>query len=193
MRILTFVDTEQITPESRLALAIAENARGAGHEAILAGLARGKEPPAATPLGQAADERRVPFRLLLQRRPLDPGILGQMETMFRRIQPNAFISHDWKGALLYRLARWRPPAWQAVALGAGAGSDGRLAAWAERRCLQRADKLVASETAARTLADWKIEASRIAIVRAGAEDPEAWSRALLDGLGAMDARRALPS
>ncbi len=114
MRLLIFVTTDQIEPRSEFALGLARAAIAAGHEALVVGCARGRTPPPRTPLGDEANARGLPFRILLERRRLDPGLVGQLEMIHRRWSPDAFVSFDVKAAILHRVARWRPETWFAL-------------------------------------------------------------------------------
>src|SRR5262245_10376361 len=118
MRILSFIDTDQMSAQARMALDFAVEAREAGHEVLLVGLVNSRAAQGQkTVLGDAADAAGVPFRLMQQRMKIDPGLIGQMEIIFRRLKPDLYQSHDLKGMILYRMARWRPEFWQAFVHG----------------------------------------------------------------------------
>lgn len=156
MRVLSFVDTDQCDTESaRESLALMNRARERGLAPFVVGLYRLPEPPGATPLGEACDARSIPFRLLRQRRPLDFSILVQLEVLFSHHDPDVFVSHDFKGLALYRMARFRPRTWAALFRGPTFERPPRPdlpepPRWAmralqrlERSGLRRADELVA--------------------------------------------------
>lgn len=190
MRILLFADTDQCDEIGSLFLGLAARQRDAGHETILVGLTRGPAPPAITPLGEAAATQAVPFRLILQRRELDPGILGQAEIMFRRFKPDLYQSHDLKGAILCRLSRWRPPAWQAISLDGAAAPKPGLIQWVERSSFRRADQILVESAAAEgAISAWRLDPARVRRVAAPPGDPAPWLNAAAANATELDPKR----
>ena len=143
MRILTYISASTPTPAARVALDFCLGARELGHEAILAGLIRTRETPGLTELGAAADAVRIPFRLLHQRYRYDPGIIGQMETMFRRFKPHVYLSHDYLGAAVARVARYRPACVEHFVHEDGFEKTPMENHWMGRRLLKLTDGIIA--------------------------------------------------
>lgn len=167
MRIISFVPTTELTELSERALAFAEAAGELGHSVMLLGLARGTEPPATTPLGEAADERGVTFRFLLQRMAIDPGLLGQMEAVVRRFDPDLYQSYGTRMAVLSRQPFAHRVGWQAILPGeAPLASDSMGGGWAARRLglamFRRADQvIVEKEESSASVAAQRIPRERI--------------------------------
>lgn len=131
-----------MTPAARVALDLCLRAREKGHEVILSGLVRTRETPGLTELGAAADAERIPFRLLQQRYRYDPGLVGQMEMMFRRLKPELYVSHDTAGAVIAWLARFRPASMAHYIHEAQPGERLIESLWIGRRILKRADTIL---------------------------------------------------
>ncbi|MBI3736058.1 glycosyltransferase [Candidatus Sumerlaeota bacterium] len=144
MRIVIFIGTSELTALAHLPLEIAKGARERGHDALIVGEVVSRETPPLTQLGEAADKAGIPFRLLQRRRRLDPGIIGQMEMIFKKFRPDLYQSHDLLGAFLYRAARWRPSHWQGFSRVGPEGSS--FARWIEPRLLRLADRVFAGNS-----------------------------------------------
>lgn len=114
MRLMIFTATDRLNETGAFALRLAERARELGHEPVLVGKVFARGPAPLTELGAEADRRGVPFRIIVQRFGFDPGLLGQMELLFTRLKPTVFVSDDLVGMAIYRMGRWRPPAWLAI-------------------------------------------------------------------------------
>lgn len=185
---MTFIDTAETDARAIRALAVAEEARRRGHEIMLVGLHRGVPMPEITPLGALADERGVLFRVLRQRSPLDPGLLGQISAAFGRYRPAVFVSHDFTGMILHRLSRTRPPRWFVLwnpheELAAAERNRPRLIRRIEVRALNRSDGIfVADEAHAGELAARGVNEEVMRGVRA--EDDSALAGVLLDAIEA---------
>lgn len=173
MRILSYVNTDQVTEAGARALEFAAEC-GAGHTVMVLGLVKGRRSPPETPLGAEAKRLGVAFRLVLRRFGLDPGALGQMEAIVRGFRPDVYQSHGLSGSLLARPSFSRGIGWQAFvdneeAAGRGLGSGLAI------RMLRRADQVVAAS------ADVVEDLARRGVQR----------KALIDLTGAVDRTAAI--
>ena len=147
MRILTYVGTVDLGPAAKLALDFAGEAMRQGNESLLVGHARGFRTPSMTPLGSAAEELGLPFRMVQQRFWFDPGALGQIDAMLTRFRPELFHSFGLPGSILARRACLRGIAWQAVIFDFSSGErtparTGWLSGRIASSMLKRADRVL---------------------------------------------------
>lgn len=183
MRIITFVADSTLSPFARVALDFCRTVKTIGHEPILAGLVRTRETPGTTELGAAADAEHIPFRLLQQRYKYDPGLVGQMEMMFRRLKPDLFLSHDSAGVVIGRLSRFRPRCITHYAHANANEAAPLEQRWIGRRLLRLCDVVVAqSDSRADELISRGVKKERL--IRATGED--AWIGELLNRIRAED-------
>lgn len=153
MRILCFTSSVDLTPETEGALAFVRLAVDSGHSAGLAGLILSFGQPRPTPLGLAADEADVPFRILQQRFRLDPGPLGQLDTLLARSRTEVYVSWGFRGLYFARVASRRRTPWVA-ALPPGepeAGGRGLLGRLKLRELRRASGVIVESEGTRATL------------------------------------------
>lgn len=177
MRIMTYVGTVDLSPAARLALDFASEAMRQGNESLLVGHVRGLRTPSMTPLGSAAEELGLPFRIVQQRFWFDPGALGQIDAMLTRFRPEVFHSFGLPGSILARRACVRGIAWQAVIFDFSSGErtparPGWLSDRIASSMLKRADRvLIDSPPLAERLARRGIRRERLVHISGTDADP----------------------
>lgn len=162
LRFLVFLDTDVLSGPARLAMDFAVEARRLGHEVLMLGLVRDKQPQ-ATPFSRSMEALGIPTRLIHERFRFDPGVVGQFRKVLEEFRPHVYQSHGYKGSMLGLIARRRGIPWQAIFHGfTWENWLVRIYHALDVRWLRRADEVVVvARSIAKVLADRGVKRERM--------------------------------